>query len=149
MKIARLFRGSLLATAFLVAGCVGTQVQSLTSTHGNAALERLLIVYRSGSVRRGGGPLNSAESLGNRNLGELVPHLHARLPLAFQAQGVQARMWVQPDLAGYSSRGGRTRYLLADLLDPRTKESLWRGQIRMGTPGFAKFDDPVVWVAPH
>src|SRR3954471_20572072 len=76
--------------AFLLslAACVGTRVSTLSSTGQNARLERVLIVHRPGSFGNKGVPSNSAESTGNRILGELVPHLYARLPLAFQAQGV-------------------------------------------------------------
>ena len=161
MTIARLFLHLFAAAALaLVAGCVGTRVNSTESTHGNVALERVLIVYRSGSFGGSNGA-NIAGSLGNRNLGELVPHLYARLPLAFQAQGVEARMvaeadmratrlhpgekllWLQPESAYYNSRTGQALYMGAELVEPATKQTLWKAQVTMATPGFGKFDDGV------
>lgn len=146
--------------AALLSACVATRVTSVTSTHGNASLERLLIVLRPGSFGSAGST-NTAGSLGNRNLGELVPHLYARLPLAFEAQGVRARMvseadlktvrvqpgekllWLQGDRASYSSRGGQSLTLVAELVEPSPRTQLWRGEIHMGTLGFGKFDDTV------
>jgi hypothetical protein len=136
-------------------------VTSTSSTAGNVPLERLLIVLRPGSFGAATGPTNTAGQLGNRNLGEIVPHLYARLPPAFAAHGVQARMvseadlravspqpgekqlWIQADHAVWSSRGGQVLVLGAELFDTSPRRSLWRGEIRMGTPGFGKFDDSV------
>jgi hypothetical protein len=150
----------LLFVAWLCAACVATRVSSVTVTHGGATVDALLIIYRTPAPSTSPG-YNSADALGRRNLNELVPHLHARLPAVFAQRGVRARMISDLDLAGtrvapgekimwlaatyatYSSRSGQGLVMQAEIVEPATRQTIWKGEIRMGTLGFGKFDDSV------
>lgn len=155
----RLLLAALIAA--LLAGCAGSRVSSREATHDSVPLDRLLIVYRYATFGGDGVPVNSAGSMGNRKLEELVPHLYSRLPLAFQAQGVRARMvsedefrmlepapgemvlWIEPARATLGTVSGQNLYLAADLVDPAGRQTLWRGRLQVATPGLGQFDEKV------
>jgi hypothetical protein len=150
----------LLLVAWLCSACVATRVSSVSVSHSGATVSALLIVYRAPAPNTST-RYNSADALGRRNLNELVPHLHARLPVVFTDRGVRARMvsdreltgtrllpgekimWVSASYATYSSRSGQGLVMQAEIVEPATRESLWKGEIRMGTLGFGQFDDSV------
>jgi hypothetical protein len=46
-----------------------------------------------------------------------------------------------PDSASYSSRSGQTLSLSADLIEPKSSEKLWHGDILLATPGHGSFDE--------
>jgi hypothetical protein len=149
----------LLALLLALAGCAGNGGSGGAVAGGVAkkpALERVLIVYRP--VPRADAPAGAASAVGRRNIEELLPHLFARLPLAFEAQGVQARMvlepeamvarpqagemvlTLQPDAASANAAPGQEITLRADLVEPARREMLWRAQVRSGVAGVGPFD---------
>jgi hypothetical protein len=160
MSLRACLRWMLLVAVLLpLAACVGTRVTNLSRGSAPVPIEALLIVYRPTSF---GSSYSSAGSLGRRNLAELVPHLRARLPALLQEQGIRTRMVSEPELehvrlepgekllwiaaasAAYSTRSGQTLTMNAEILDPATRVSLWKGEIVMTTLGFGSFDDKVV-----
>lgn len=149
----------LLAAAILTTGCVSTRVSSRVASQAKP-VERVAVVVRSGQFNGG----NTASQLGQRNLDALLPFLSARLPAVLTAGGLPARgvgvettaprptlrlepgeqlMVVTPVSAEYSSRSGQTLNVRAEVVDPLKRQATWRGDIRLHTLGFGKFDEGV------
>ena len=154
----RLFAICALCFLFTLSGCVSTRVSGEVLSDKQPRLQEVEISIRYATFSGG----STASSLGQRNLDRLLPYLRARLPVVFALNGIPASMKepltsdenrplttrprikylvLTPDSASYNSRSGQTLSLSADLIEPKSSEKLWHGDISLATPGFGSFDE--------
>jgi hypothetical protein len=159
MSLRACCRWLLVAVLLPLASCVSTSVSNLSSGAPTMTVDSVLIVYYPANFPKG---FNPAGYLGDNMLAQLLPHLRSRLPQRLTEQGIPARMVTQDELPNIqrdadeklmtitgsrsllSYNGGDILWLDAEITDPPTGVSLWKGRIRLAKSGLGgQFDDRV------
>ncbi|GEM_PF-6806515 len=140
----------------MLAGCVATQSRGQRFAATGKPVDRMAVLVQYASFEKG----NTASSIGNREVGELFPHVAQRLPVVFalnridskaayvsadaplppELQGFDLLLRIWPQSVSWNSRSGSTLTVAAELQDRRNTPIVWRGSILLSTLGFGKFD---------